>query len=122
VIAGLAALVVLGACGTASEEPTVKGLEARRQTAITYTALAGAAEAAQRYGQAHLGHFLKLRVKGLKAEGLELQDAVSLAISTEHASYCIRASNEDLASIHPWATATVSSRNRVPSIADRCHP
>lgn len=121
VIAGVAAVALLGACGGPMEESTAGSQETKRQATATRVALAGAAEAAQRYGQAHLGHFLNLEVKSLEAEGLETGEGVSLAVRTKHDSYCIRATNEALASIHPWATGTISSESRVPSIADRCH-
>lgn len=94
--------------------------EASEQVSSTRSALADAAAAAGRYGQAHLGHYRDLRMKHLKAEGLEIPKTVSLEIKTTHTSYCVRALNGALPTIHPWAVATVTSKERSPSPSDRC--
>lgn len=82
--------------------------------------LTDAAASAKSYGQAHLGHYLDLNLRGLQREGLEVPESVSLTVRTTHDSFCIKAANEDLPSIHPWAVASVRSGETAPSSQDGC--
>lgn len=113
------AAIAFAACG-GGEPVAAPERETERAAIVTRSALADVSEAARAYGQAHLGHFLKLKVRDLKEEGLELPSTVALKIDTDHTGYCIRARNDSLPSIHPWSIGTVSSRDRVPSPSDRC--
>ncbi|HVF52102.1 MAG TPA: hypothetical protein VNC78_00680 [Actinomycetota bacterium] len=120
--AGLAAALLLGACGSPSGTQASPEREATKQVALTRATLENASQAAQRYGQAHLGHFLELSTKDLRKEGLGEVEGISVKVSGGHAGYCIKTLNDALPSIHPWAAATVSSAAREPSPADRCSP
>lgn len=121
-IVGLSMVAALAssACGTGEGSPAAPQRATSHQADLTRAALTEAEGAARAYGQAHLGHFLRLRPRDLEREGLTLADNLSLSIRTNHRGFCIQASNEELPSIHPWARGTVSSRTRTPSSADRC--
>lgn len=115
----LAVAATSAACG-GGEPAAGAQREASEQVALIRSALSDADAAARRYGQGHLGHYLKLRKKQLEKEGLEMPATVSLEVRARHTSYCLRATNEGLPSIHPWATATIGSRGGGPSPSDRC--
>ncbi len=120
VVTALAATVLLGACGGDLDPEVAAQKEAERQTQITRQTLSAAVEAAQRYGQAHLGHFANLRLRDLRREGFLADEGVELKLESGHSGYCIRAENPELPSIHPWAKASVSSGARTPTATDRC--
>ena len=119
-LAGAISSLLFAACAGTPRSPEPSGNETRRETTITRSVLMDSSKAARAYGQGHLGHFLDLDVKGLRREGLQLPASVSLRVRTTHTSFCIVAANEALPSIHPWARASVSSRDPSPSSHDGC--
>lgn len=110
--------LLLGACGGSETAPSSG--DPVEQAAVVRSTLSEAGEAAQRFGQAHLGHFLKLEAKDLRREGFEAPSDISIAVETDHTSYCIRATSSELPSINLWAKATLLSTDRVPAPEDRC--
>ena len=116
---GALSLLLLGACGDDAASPSGSPSASDRERAVR-AVLADADEAAKSFGQAHLGHFLNLKVKDLQREGFEAPSDISIAVDSDHTTYCIRASDDDLPSIHPWAKASLSSKDRAPAPEDRC--
>lgn len=115
-LAGLLAL--LGpACAEASGDAHRASDAAQRQVRVTRDVLADADEAARAYGQAHLGHYLKLR--GHHVSG-RLPSGVSLRVIAGHTGYCVVATNANLPSIHPWRTASTGAATQGPDHSDRC--
>ena len=108
----------LGACG--GSDPAPASGNPAEQAGVVRSTLSDAGQAAQRFGQAHLGHFLKLEAKDLRREGFDAPSDISIRVETDHTSYCIRATSSELPSINPWAKATLSSDDRVPDPEDRC--
>ena len=119
-IAGAALALLLGACAAAPASPPTTDAETSEQASVTRSALEASGKAARSYGRAHLGHFLNLSAKALRREGLELPESITLSIKTTHTAFCIVATNDSLPSIHPWARASLSSREPRPSEAGRC--
>ena len=119
-LAAAAIALSLGACAAAPASPPATDAETDQQAAVTRSVLEASGEAARAYGRAHFGHFLDLGVKQLRKEGLELPDSVTLSIETTHSAFCIVANNDSLPSIHPWAKASLSSREPLASEAGRC--
>ena len=111
---------LLGACATAPASPPATDVQTREQARATRAVLGEAGEAGLSYGRSHLGHFLDLAPNRLRREGLELPGSITLTVRTAHNAFCVVAVNEDLPSIHPWARASLNSRDLRPSPADRC--
>ncbi len=124
ITAGLAAALLLGACGPPSADTSGTQMRADRaateRVALIRDTLGRAVTAAQAYGQAHLGHYLDLSIRDLRREGLVLPEGITISAKADHSGYCIRASDAVLPSIHPWAEASASSADREPSPEDRC--
>lgn len=119
-IAGLMASFAFAACAGTPAEPGPADAATQQEAALTRTVLTDASAAAEAYGQAHLGHYLDLNLTRLRREGLEVPESISLTVRTTHDSFCIKAANEALPSIHPWALASVTSADTEPSSQDRC--
>ncbi len=116
----LLAAGLLSACGAGADLGASSQSEARRQADLTRMSLIDAAAAARAYGQAHLGHFRRLRIADLEKHGFEVPDRVRLRVRSSHTDYCIGVVNQALPSIHPWRAGTIRSRSAQPSTADRC--
>jgi hypothetical protein len=118
-VAALAAGLTLSACGAEQTMP-VSASDTGDQVGAVRSVLSDAGDAAERFGQAHLGHYLKMDTKALRREGLEVPSGISLAVKTDHTSYCVLSTASELPSIHPWAKASLSSSDLAPAAEDRC--
>ena len=114
------ACLLLSACAGAPAATVSAKTETERQAEATRSVLADSVVSARAYGQAHLGHFLRLDPKRLQREGLEVPARISVKVKTTHTSFCITVVNRSLPSIHPWATGTVASGSPRPSSDNRC--
>ena len=65
--------------------------------------------AAKSYGQKHLGHYLELNRKALRAEGFTPPSGVALTVFVDHLDVCISATTKGLPADAEWATATATS-------------
>ena len=119
-IGTLVATLVFVSCAEAPQPPRAPDAATQEEAALTRSALTAAVESAKAYGQTHLGHYLELNVKRLERQGLEVPGSISLTVRTTHDSYCIRAANHLLPSIHPWVLGSVGSGDAEPSSQDRC--
>ncbi len=121
---GLVGLLLLAAAGSACAEaagdPMVNIQQASDQAQLSEELLVEAGTAAKAYGRRHLGHYLELRKKHLIRGGLSIPRGFSLHVGAAHTSYCVRITNNNLPSIHPWRVGTISSATSGPAIADRC--
>lgn len=119
-IGTLVATLLFVSCADDPQSPSAPDAATQEEAALTRSALIAAVESAKAYGQTHLGHYLKLNVKRLERQGLEVPASISLTVRTTHDSYCIKAANQLLPSIHPWALGSVRSGEAEPSSQDRC--
>lgn len=113
--------VFFAACAGAPAQPASSDGDIEREVALTRSALAESSRVARAYGQAQLGHFLHLDLKKLERQGLLVPATVSVTVKSTHNFYCIVATNDELPTIHPWARASVTSQDSVPSSRDRCN-
>lgn len=118
-------VLLLGAAGMACANVDADGGAAARdetaiQEAVSQEVIADAQDSVARYGQANLGHYLKLKERDLRSYGFQAPAEVSVDVYSSHTSYCIRVTNPALPSIHPWRVATVGSGDGEGSSADQC--
>ena len=111
--------VLVGACAPGGELPSASK-DTPAQAALTRDLLTEADAVARRYEQDHLGHFIELKLPELIKLGLEVPDDFSVGVRATHTSYCIRATNRALPSIHLWRIATVTSKSNQVSTVNRC--
>ena len=116
----LLATLGVGACASDGNQLPSASKGTPAQAALTREVLTEADVIAGRYGQDHLGHFLDLKLPKLIDGGLEVPDDLSISVRTTHTSYCIRATNRALPSIHLWRIATVTSDGNQVSTVNRC--
>ena len=116
----LAAGLLAAGCSRGPEPPSVAHSDASDRAETVRAVLEDAGTAAQRFGRAHLGHFRNMDPQELQREGLDVPSDISIAVKTDHTTYCIRAKSSVLPSIHPWAKATLKSRGEGPSANDGC--
>lgn len=69
-----------------------------------------AVTAAKSYGQDHLGHYLELNPKALRAAGFTPTSGVDITIYVDHFDVCINAVSSALPADSEWSTATATSR------------
>ena len=76
--------------------------------------------AAKSYGQKHLGHYLELDRKALRAEGFTPAEGVAVTVSVDHLDVCINASTSALPEASEWSTATATTDAAEPVAGGRC--
>jgi hypothetical protein len=120
ILLACACLVIGVACSDPSanrEDPTE---EIAGSVEASQSVLARAEEAAVQYGRTHLGHFLDLRLSDLEDLGLQARSSFDFDLRTDHSSFCIRVTNNELPSVHPWHVGTVTSKGAGPTSTDSC--
>ena len=105
--AGTAGLLLSTGC--AQSMPTAAASSNDAAIAEIQTSVNDAVVAAKSYGQKHLGHYLELNRKGLRAEGFTPSDNVTLTVYIDHYDVCVTATTDGLAADAEWATATATS-------------
>lgn len=84
------------------------------------TTVNDAVAAAKSYGQKHLGHYLELDRKALRAEGFTPADGVVVTVSVDHLDVCINATTKALPEGSEWSTATATTDAAEAVAGGRC--
>ena len=107
-----AALLLATGCAqsmSAAAADSPQAIAAEAAAGAVQTSVTQAATAAKSYGQKHLGHYLELNTKRLRAEGFTPAEGVTVTVFVDHFDVCVSAASTTLPADADWATATATS-------------
>ena len=104
------AITALMATGCAQSLPNAAAVDTSGAAiADIQTTVNEAVTAAKSYGQKHLGHYLELDRKALRAEGFTPAEGVAVTVSVDHLDVCINAATDALPADSEWSKATATT-------------
>lgn len=115
-----AAAAALLTTGCAQALPNAAAGTSDAAVADIQTTVDEAVTAAKSYGQKHLGHYLELDAKALRAEGFLPADGVTVTVYVDHLDVCINATTDALPAGSEWSTATATSDSPDVVAGGRC--
>ena len=115
-----AATAALLTTGCAQALPDAAASSQDQAVADIQTSVSEALTASKSYGQKHLGHYLELNRKDLRAEGFAPADGVTVTIFIDHYDLCINATSAALPAESEWSTATATSKTPDPVAGGSC--
>ena len=106
-----AALLLTTGCAQSMTAAAADSAQAAAEVAAgeVQTSVTAAATAAKAYGQKHLGHYLELNGKRLRAEGFTPPDGVVITVFVDHTDVCVSAASSTLPADAEWTTATATA-------------
>ena len=115
-----AATAALLTTGCAQALPNAAASSQDAAVADIQSSVTEAMTATKSFGQKHLGHYLQLDRKDLRAEGYTPADGVSVTIYIDHYDLCINATSAALPEGSEWSTATATSKQPEPVAGGSC--
>lgn len=119
-LAAVAVAAALLTTGCAQAMPNAAASTSAAAVSDIQTSVDEAITAAKAYGQKHLGHYLELGPKALRAEGFAPADGVAVTVFVDHLDVCVAAASEALPADHEWATATATTDSPDAVAGGRC--
>lgn len=107
--AAATATAVLLTSGCAASMPSAAASSQEAAIADVKVSVDGAITAAKSYGQKHLGHYLELDAKALRAEGYAPSSDVTITVYVDHLDVCVTAESTGLPAGAEWATAAATT-------------
>ena len=107
-----AALLLTTGCAqslTSADASSAESAEATAAAAVQ-DSVESAVTAAKAYGQDHLGHYLEMEPKDLRASGFTPTPDVDITVYIDHVGVCVNAVSTTLPAGSEWSTATATSQ------------
>ena len=117
-----AALLLTTGCAQSMSAAAATSQDAAAQRAAEHvrSSVTDAVTAAKAYGQDHLGHYLELSGKRLRAAGFTPADGVEVTVFVDHFDVCVSAASTTLPAGAEWASATATSADPDPVAGGVC--